>query len=279
MDPGVKPSSRHRASVADTVSVYVDSHCHLDLFDHPRAVLDAAPSTVVIAVSELPSRFRMLQARFRNDRRVRPALGLHPLRAAKAGPLEEGQLVRLLHTTDYVGEVGLDFSKYGKGSEAVQLRIFERLLNEPAAQRKVLTVHSRGAERLTVERLELARVSAILHWYSGPLGLIDRALAAGLYFSVNPAMASSSKGRAIIDALPRDRVLTESDGPFARSGRRQARPGDMPGVITALADRWNVDHDEARSTIYDNMSRLYTLNVAGKPSSGENTAAADAKTP
>ncbi len=31
-------------------------------------------------------------------------------------------------------------------------------------------------------------VTAILHWYSGPLGTLERALAGGLYFSVNPAM-------------------------------------------------------------------------------------------
>jgi TatD DNase family protein len=254
------------------VTGYLDTHCHLDLFDDPIATLDRSPDTVVVAVSELPSHFRMLQARFRKDRRVRPALGLHPLRAATAGPLEEGQLVRLLEMAEYIGEVGLDFSMHGKGSEAAQVRVFDRLLNEPTLRQKVVTVHSRGAERAVIERLEAARVTAILHWYSGPATLIDRALTAGLYFSVNPAMMRSQKGQAIISALPRDRVLTESDGPFAKSGRRPAGPADMPVVITALAGHWKMPHEEARSIVHDNMAQLYAMTVtAGKPATGDPT--------
>lgn len=53
-----------------------------------------------------------------------------------------------------------------------------------------------------------------------PVGLAEQALAAGLYFSINPAMLRTEKGRKVIAAVPRDRVLTESD---CASGRRPAR--------------------------------------------------------
>lgn len=243
------------------MTTYVDTHCHLDLFDDPVQTLQASPNTVVVAVSELPSRFRMLQARFRSDRRVRPALGLHPLRAATAGPLEEGQLIRLLGTSEYVGEIGLDFSQHGQGAEKAQLRVFERLLAEPALRRKVVSVHSRGAEQPTIERLEDARVQAILHWYSGPVGLIDRALASGLYFSINPSMLRSKKGQTIVRAVPRERVLTESDGPFAKSGRMAAAPRDMSHVIDGLAKLWGASHGDARMTVHANLARLYADTV------------------
>src|SRR5438067_1517922 len=104
------------------MTAYVDTHCHLDLFADPSRVLDEAPNTIVVAVTELPSSYRLLEARFRLDRRVRVALGLHPLRAAAAGPLEEGQLIRHLKHVDYVGEVGLDFSRHGKDTMSAQLR-------------------------------------------------------------------------------------------------------------------------------------------------------------
>jgi TatD DNase family protein len=250
-------------AVADVMISYVDTHCHLDLFTNPVGALDNAPNTVVVAVTELPSRYRLLAARFRQDRRVRVALGLHPLRAASAGAMEEGLLVRHLAQAEYVGEVGLDYSKGGRDSKQAQLRIFERLLAEPSLRQKVVTVHSRGADRDVIERLRDAEVVAILHWYTGSPRLIDEALAAGLYFSINPAMLRTEKGRATIEALPTDRVLTETDGPFAKIGARTTTPHDIRVVVAALAKRWQSTENDARRLIHDNLASLYEATVGG----------------
>jgi TatD DNase family protein len=243
------------------MSLYVDTHCHLDLFPNPPRALDEAPRTVAVAATELPSRYRLLASRFRGDRRVRVALGLHPLRAAAAGPLEVGQLVRQLPHTEYVGEVGLDFSAHGKSTKTAQLRVFDRLLAEPALRHKVVTVHSRGAEAVVIERLRVAGVLAILHWYTGPLGLVAEALAAGLYFSINPAMLRTDKGRKVVAALPHDRVLTESDGPFAKAHGHSAGPADMKRLVSDLADVWKATPDTVRDQIYDNLASLYAATV------------------
>lgn len=243
------------------MSLYVDTHCHLDLFPSPRQALDEAQETIVVVATELPSRYQLLAARFRGDRRVRVALGLHPLRAATAGPLEVGQLIRRLATADYVGEVGLDFSPHGKNTKTAQLRVFDRLLAEPTLGQKVVTVHSRGAEAAVIERLRAAGVVAILHWYTGPLSLIGDALAAGLFFSVNPAMLRTEKGLKTIAALPRERVLTESDGPFAKLRGRSAGPADMRWLVSELARIWSIGPDDARLQIYNNLVGLYAATV------------------
>jgi TatD DNase family protein len=243
------------------MTLFVDTHCHLDLYPDPPKTLDEAGETIVVAATELPSRYRMLAARLRGDRRVRVALGLHPLRAESASALELGQLVRQLENVEYVGEVGLDFSAHGKETRTAQLRVFDRLLEQPALRHKVVTVHSRGAEAAVVERLRSAGVVAILHWYTGPLGLLPDALAAGLYFSINPAMLRSGKGRKVIAAIPRDRALTESDGPFAKVRGRAAGPGDMRWLTSELARLWGASPEEARQQVYDNLSQLYTATV------------------
>lgn len=253
------------ATAAALMASYVDTHCHLNLFPNPTRTLDSAADTVVVAVTELPSQYRLLSTRFRQDRRVRVALGLHPLRAGRAGALEEGLLIRHLERADYVGEVGLDFSKHGRESQDAQLRVFERLLAEPSLRHKVVTVHSRGADRAVIERLRAARVAAILHWYTGSTRLIDEALSAGMYFSINPAMLRSEKGRIVIAALPMDRVLTESDGPFAKIGSRNTGPNDIASVVAELAKRWEVTSDNARQVIHDNLSSLYASTVGRKP--------------
>lgn len=254
---------------------YIDTHCHLDLLDSPSAALDAAPETVVIAVTELPSRYRMLAARFRKDRRVRVALGLHPLRAHSAGAVEEGLLIRQLNSSEYVGEIGLDFSPRGRDTMQDQIRLFERLLAEPSLRHKVVSVHSRGADRDVVERLRQADVPAILHWYTGPPRSIDDALGAGMYFSINPAMLRTAKGRAIIAALPAHRVLTETDAPFARWGTRPAAPRDIPAVVKMLARHWDVAAADARQIVHDNLARLYAERVRPAPEPANDARARD----
>lgn len=249
------------STVAPLMASYIDTHCHLDLFPNAARALDGAPDTVVVAVTELPSRYRLLSTRFRHDHRVRVALGLHPLCAATAGALEEGLLVRQLARTDYVGEVGLDFSKQGRESRRAQLRVFDRLLAEPTLRRKVVSVHSRGADHAVIERLRDARVKAILHWYTGPRRLIDEALSSGMYFSINPAMLRTERGRFVIAALPIDRVLTESDGPFAKIGGRTTEPKDIASLVAALAKQWKMTSGDACQTVHDNLALLHATTV------------------
>jgi len=250
------------------VTRYIDAHCHLDLLEDPDAALAAAPDTIVVAVTELPSRYRLLAARFRNDPRVRVALGLHPLRAGTAGAMEEGMLIRQLPACEYVGEVGLDFSPHGRDSKPAQLRVFERLLAEPALRQKVVSVHSRGADRDVIQRLAEARVPAVLHWYTGSTRWLDDALAAGMYFSINPSMLRTDKGRAIVSSLPRDRVLTETDAPFSKAGSRPTAPHDIRRVVDGLAEQWDVDADDVRQVVHDNLARLFEDRV-GRPRSAD----------
>jgi hypothetical protein len=52
--------------------------------------------------------------------------------------------------------------------------------------------------------MEKASVPGILHWYTDSLSVAERALAAGLYFSVNPSMTRSKGGQRLLQLLPTD---------------------------------------------------------------------------
>lgn len=154
------------------------------------------------------------------------------------------------------GEVELDGSQAGKGSLRAQIRVSEHLLEQPRLRTKVLSVHSRGAEKQTIDRLSQVDVSAILHWYSGPLREVDVALDAGLWFSVNPAMLRSKNGRQIISRVPPNRVLTETDGPFTKTSGRPSQPRDVPSVVSELAKQWSESEREAQEIVWANMADL-----------------------
>lgn len=119
-----------------------------------------------------------------------------------------------------------------------------------------MTVHSRGAEVEVIRRLTDARLPAILHWYTGPIGPIDSALDAGLYFSINIAMTRSKKFPALLRALPRDRILLETDGPYAKDGGRSARPAQLRDLVDHLSHAWNTDPQDAIRTVLANQQQL-----------------------
>jgi TatD DNase family protein len=74
-------------------------------------------------------------------------------------------------------------------------------------------------------------------------------------------MLRAEKGRATVSGLPRERVLIESDGPFAKMGARTAAPVDMPQLVIELARRWDVTPDTATEIVHDNMANLYAGTV------------------
>jgi TatD DNase family protein len=210
----------------------------------------------VVSVTNLPSHFERGFAYVRPLRSVRLALGLHPL-TAESHAQELELFDRLLPLTSFVGEVGLDFSRHGKRTQEQQVHTLQHVLQKITQSSKMLTLHSRGAEPDVLRMLRDHGVKgAVFHWYTGPKGLLNQALADGHYFSVNPLMTLSKKGQEIISALPRERVLTESDGPYASVGGKPLHPWDVNLVELHLAGVWRISSADVERIVWANFKRL-----------------------
>ncbi len=243
----------------------LDTHCHVDLYPDYPAILDEIERSGIytIAVTNAPSVFRRCVELTRGARFVRVALGLHPELAA-ARERELNLLQEFLPLTRYIGEVGLDFVTRDATERAAQQRVFGAVLERCASfGDKVLSVHSRRAAADVVAMIGPSYPgTVILHWFSGPRSVLDRALAHGCYFSVNPAMLASAAGRRVVSSLPPERVLTETDGPFVLVRGRPARPSDVAGVVTDLARLWGLDSASAARRIYDNFRQALARDPA-----------------
>ena len=194
----------------------IDTHCHFDMMPNPEAYINAREEAgeIVIGMTNLPSYFAMGASHVRQYKHIRLALGLHPLLAAE-NKNEINNFKRYLGNTSYIGEIGLDFSKEGYATKDRQIDVLRELLIAIRNKRKIISVHSRGAEKELLALLcEYEIPNVIFHWYSGPVSLIPAILEQGYYFSVNEAMCYSQKGRQIIAAIPWDRLLTETDAPY-----------------------------------------------------------------
>ena len=238
---------------------FFDTHCHLDLYPDPRAVVSEAErtQTYVVAITNTPSVFQATKQLIGSSRFVRPALGLHPeLAVERQGELPLFQ--QLLPQTRYVGEVGLDFVTSDRQVRLTQQRVFSQILEwSHLAGDKILTIHSRRAEKEVVEAIGAKfRGAAILHWYSGSLAVVEQALTNGLYFSINPAMTRSKRFSELVRLIPTDRLLTETDGPFVQIGQRSALPQDVAQVVTVLASTWQTTPEEVGKVLFANLRKL-----------------------
>ena len=194
----------------------IDTHCHFDMMPKPEAYIRQRElvGDIVIGMTNLPSHFQMGQPHLRGYKHVRLALGMHPLLAAESKK-EIPLFKRLVDQTSYIGEIGLDFSKDGYTTKDEQIAVLRELLSAIRGKKKIVSVHSRKAEKELLALLcEYEIENVVFHWYSGPVDLIPDILAQGYYFSVNEAMCLSKNGRAIIEKIPRERLLTETDAPY-----------------------------------------------------------------
>lgn len=235
----------------------IDAHCHIDRFPDPSRLARRCETDGIttVAVTNAPSHYELAVPHLAGMQFVKPALGLHPL-AVRDNQYELGLFLRLLPQARFVGEIGLDLSTEGVPTKNAQIQVFTSIVEAMAGSTRFVTLHSRGAadEMLDIlERFEFHH--AVFHWFTGTLRTLERAIEWGCWFSVNPSMVKSHKGMTILSKLPRDRVLTETDGPYVKVGRRPAEPSDVRSVLDYLADFWRMSHTDTEATIVENFQR------------------------
>jgi TatD DNase family protein len=236
-----------------------DTHCHLDLYKDPLAVATSTERSGIftIAVTNLPSAYYAAKPHMRRFRHLRLAVGLHPLMTEHHTPREKRLFERAFAETNYIGEVGLDFSRTGKETRKTQIASLCFILGLLQEQSKVVTVHSRRAEATILKLLSEFDVSPVIfHWYSGSLTVLDQIIEKGHYFSINPAMVKSKNGQRIINYIPRKHLLTETDGPFVRVDQRPVMPADVHAVHEYLALCWQEPVRSIENQLTQNLSEF-----------------------
>jgi len=238
----------------------IDFHCHLDLYPDPKQVVRECEDRglYVLSVTTTPSAWSGTVELVSGMTRIRTGLGMHPqLAHQRKGELELFE--RLLPETRYVGEIGLDGTPEFKRHWADQVAVFDRILAACAGVGgRILSIHSRRAATAVLDRLaEMPNAGMpILHWFTGTQRELERAIELGCWFSVGPAMLASKNGRSLTENMPRDRLLTESDGPFAQVDGRSALPWDSDLVVEALSQLWSVPVSSVQEQLTGNLRRL-----------------------
>ncbi|MBI3131455.1 MAG: TatD family hydrolase [Acidobacteria bacterium] len=250
----------------------MDFHCHLDLYpDAKRVYVEALRRTEFIwAVTTSPRAFAATSKVFPAAQGLYISPGLHPEVAdKKASELE--LLLSQLESCAGVGEIGLDGSTQYKYQFELQILVFRSVVQRCVELGgRVLNIHSRAAAREILDILEAnpGFGSAVMHWFTDSPTQLRRAVELGCWFSVGPAMISSANGQKLSALMPRERVVSESDGPFAKVHGTPVMPWEADTVAAKLAQTWDMPAEDASKVLRSNglsLARLLGMGTLRSP--------------
>lgn len=238
----------------------IDLHTHLDLYPNALDILDRVnkENRFTLAVTTSPRAWIATSQVFKGHENIKVALGLHP-EVAEQKFNELDLLLSSIHKADFVGEVGIDGSTRCAKTLDKQDLIFDSTVQEcEKAGGRIISVHSRGAASrvLSILRKYPDCGTPILHWFSGTLSELKAAVDMKCFFSVNPLMLNSKKGKDLVSRIPPEFVLPESDGPFASINGKPIMPWEAMDVCAVLSALWKVSSQEVESKILENFGKL-----------------------
>lgn len=193
------------------------------------------------------------QALARSDPWTIWGVGCHPGLVGVQKAFDPARFAKLILTTPYVSEVGLDGTS--RLPLEAQQATLDSILTTLQTSPRITSIHSYAATETVLDRLtERPIQGAVLHWWLGNRRQTSRAIELGCYFSVNAAML---KRPDLLPLPPLDRMFAETDHPFGdRSGRQGRRPGNVDNVEEHLADLYRLDHNEVRRVMWQNLAAL-----------------------
>ena len=257
--------------------MYIDAHCHLDVarFDADRAAVmacaEAQGITGYLVAGVDPEGWRRQRQLAAAHRSVAWVAGLHPVSVAKMDAEERARAMEELpqcFTGDTpaigVGETGLDRRFAAPETLPIQVEVMRAhlALARDADLPVVLHVVAAHGHTLDVLRRDgLPAAGGMVHSYSGSADLVAEYVALGLSisFAANVVRPAAKKVRRAVSAVPRDRLLVETDAPDQSPAGPRVRnePTALLDVARCVAELRGGATDEILALSRSNLERIF----------------------
>jgi len=261
-----------------------DVHAHLT---HPRLraqlpqILERARSAglgAIISNGLNPADNQRVLELARAHPIVRPALGVYPvdavlteLRASgvdypreEEGPVPSAEecvaFVREhIDEAIAVGEIGLDGYWVPEPFWAQQEAVFCELVQLALAHDKPIIIHTRKREQRTLDLLlELGATRVNWHCFGGKVKLARRIAEHGHCFSIPANARRSESFTRMLQTLPREQLLFETDCPYlAPQPGQDSEPAHVAQTAGYAAELWQCDLAAVAEQNQRNFERLF----------------------
>lgn len=194
------------------------------------------------------------------------AAGIHPEDAADMQDGDIDRIAEILKNNKKavaVGEIGLDY--HWEIDRALQKNIFERQLVLANELDLPVVIHDREAHADTLELIEKYRPRGTVHCFSGSAETAKELISLGMYlgFTGSVTFKNNKKSPAVIEAIPNDRILVETDCPYMAPVPLRGKRSDSSMInltLQFIADIKGLTPNEMGHITAQNARKLFGIN-------------------
>lgn len=250
-----------------------DSHVHIDLDNiepfiqayegkHTGALINAESVFEYEGVLPIVQEYPFFHFSF----------GIHPWKAStfqledRSRSIEERveDLEAYYKQADAVGEIGMD-SVWCDVDITLQKNVFIAQLKMADTLGKPIVLHTKGQESEIAQIMKDYSVRKLLHWYSCK-DHVEQYLEQDCYFTIGPNYKRNPAVGALIEKVPLDRLLVETDGAVAVQWvvDRKVSEEELPGILlTTIQSIAEVKRIEV-SAVIKQLEENFTCFLTGK---------------
>lgn len=261
--------------------MFVDVHTHLthekfniDLDD----VLDRSKKHglgAIIVNGLHPNSNRQILEMANQHAIIKAALGIYPIEAVNSleidlpftvNKFDVFEEIRFIESQakagrlTAIGECGLDGYWVREETFPLQEKVFESLIQIAIQNDLPLIIHTRKREQRAMEILRHYKAPKVnFHCYCGKVkAAIKGAEDEGWYFSI-PANARRSESFCkMLEKLPKNLILTETDAPYLAPDKgSRNEPSQVVRTVELMAEIRGIDVEEAKNQVWNNYQTLF----------------------
>jgi TatD DNase family protein len=231
----------------------IDTHIHLDKYprDHLDKLIEewrvGGVEGVVAVSTDLASAYDTLKLKEMYPEFIYVALGYHPEQALPQGQ-ELNELRSLIKAERNrivaIGEIGLphyELQALGNPPLEVYLELLQNFCELAVEQELPLVLHAvHDKAELALNLLAQNNVvKAHFHWLKAPDHIAKKIVHAGYYISVTPEVCYRERDQKLVEQVPLQQLLLETDGPWQYSksfSTRKTTPLFLHEVVAKVGE-------------------------------------------
>lgn len=256
---------------------YFDTHAHYDdeKFNEDREdvlnkIYNAGVTRCINMGCDIESSIKAIEIA-ENHEHVYCGVGLHP----EEIPQNDGEMLKTISQIKElatknkkvvaIGEIGLDYY-WRQDNKVLQKKVFIKQIELANELKLPISIHTREAidDMIAIIRKNKIECGGVLHCCPFNRELVKHGIENGLYigFGGTSTFKSSKNAKEIINMVPNDRILIETDSPYLSPEPKRGTRNDSSNlkyIVEKLAEYKETEPEEIAKITYENAQRLFKI--------------------
>ena len=164
-----------------------------------------------------------------------------------------------------IGEIGLDYY-WRQDNKELQKQAFIKQIELANELKLPVSIHTRDAidDMIAIIRKYKLEQSGVMHCCPFNRELVRHSLENGLYigFGGTSTFKSSKNAKEIVNMVPNDKILIETDSPYLSPEPKRGTRNDSSNlkyIVEKLAEYKGIEPEQMAKITYENASKLFKI--------------------